>query len=101
MYKIFNESEGFEDELKSLENIMGTIETIEDWDQETVEASAKGIFEKLTHLYQIALLQEALDQENEAWILPSIQYLKGRKKQDHLITPLSVAQIKAMMGWSF
>ncbi|MDN3670659.1 acyl-CoA dehydrogenase family protein [Echinicola jeungdonensis] len=99
MYKIFNESGKFEDELNKLENLMGAIENFKEMDQDSLEASAKGIFEDLTRLYQIALLKKAMVQENEPWILPTIEYLQGRKKESHLISPLSVQQVKGMMGW--
>lgn len=87
-------------ELKKLVQFSGKISKLE---QDEVEASAKPFFEKLTSLYQIALLTDNLNEESTKWILPALSYLKGKYSPSELteITPLSVEEVKGLIGWEF
>lgn len=71
--------------------------------QDEVEASAKPFFEKLTSLYQIALLTDNLNEESQQWILPSLNLLKSKYTPSELVEviPLSVQEVKGLIGWEF
>jgi alkylation response protein AidB-like acyl-CoA dehydrogenase len=70
--------------------------------QDELEATAKLFFDKLTSLFQIALLLEAMDEESKEWIAPAIDFLKTRYEPEVLktIQPLSTDVVKKMMGWN-
>lgn len=71
--------------------------------QDELEASAKPFFEKLTSLYQIALLTDNINEESKQWILPALVYLKEKYAPSELgeIKPLSVDEVKGLIAWSF
>jgi alkylation response protein AidB-like acyl-CoA dehydrogenase len=129
MLRAMNKSKGFELLCKDIDRIAATNKEYRDWlerqtaaligfadklkglAQDELEASAKPFFEKLTSLYQIALLIDALptsagtdgDEESKAWIIPSVDYLKEKFSPGELkpVQPVSTATVKNMMGWSF
>ncbi len=71
--------------------------------QDEMESSAKLFFEKLTSLYQISLLIDALNDESKEWILPALAYLKEKYAPTGLqeVIPLSVAEVNGLIGWEF
>ena len=71
--------------------------------QDEMESSAKPFFEKLTSLYQISLLIDALNDESKVWILPAIEFLKNKyvPADSMSIKPLSVEEVKGLIGWEF
>lgn len=87
-------------ELNKLIHFAGKITRLA---QDEIEASAKPFFEKLTSLYQIALLIDNLNDENKQWIVPALNFLKGKYSPSELteITPLSVEEVKGLIGWEF
>jgi acyl-CoA dehydrogenase len=68
-----------------------------------MEASARVFFEKLTSLYQVSLLTDALNEVSKAWIAPALKYLTGQYNGSSLKTvkPLSVEEVKGLIGWEF
>jgi alkylation response protein AidB-like acyl-CoA dehydrogenase len=71
--------------------------------KDEMEATAKPFFDKLTAVFQIALLIEALDEESQIWIDPAIDFLKERYSSGALkaINPLSTEKVKGMVAWTF
>ncbi|MGZ8559864.1 MAG: acyl-CoA dehydrogenase family protein, partial [Chitinophagaceae bacterium] len=69
--------------------------------QDEMEATAKHFFDKVTVLYQIALLINELDGQSKVWIAPAIQYLQAKYEPETLktITPFSTETVKQMIGW--
>jgi acyl-CoA dehydrogenase len=69
--------------------------------QDELEATAKVFFDKVTSLYQIALLINALDEESKEWIVPAINFLKEKFSSTELkiMHPLSTDAVKKMVGW--
>ena len=59
-----------------LDNLIRFAKGFKDMHQDKMEYSAKLFFEKLTNLYQRALLLGALNKESEGWIIPALNYLK-------------------------
>jgi hypothetical protein len=67
-----------------------------------MEANAKPYFERLTSLYQIALLVDALDDTSAAWINPALGYLKATYAPDPMlqkVTPLSTEEVERLLAW--
>jgi acyl-CoA dehydrogenase len=87
-------------ELKTLVDFAGKLKTMP---QDEMEASARLFFDKLTSLFQISLLVDALNDESRLWIAPSLSFLKERYLSEGLkpIKPLSVAEVKGLIGWEF
>ena len=71
--------------------------------QDEMEATARVFFEKLTSLYQISLLIDALDDTSRAWIAPALKYLVNKYGGDELkaVQPLSVEEVAGLIGWEF
>jgi acyl-CoA dehydrogenase len=69
--------------------------------QDEMEATAKPFFEKLTSLYQIALLVDAINDESSKWLLPAIDYLKSKYAPAELKEqkPISVDEVKNLIAW--
>ncbi len=70
-------------------------------DKETMELSAKFMFERLASLYQIALLQQYTDSESQTWIAPAQDYLirKLKKSALSLQKPLERQKVEEMIAW--
>jgi len=71
-------------------------------DKDTIELSAKFLFEKMSSLYQIAMLQQYKDEQSQSWINPAMQYLiqNLQKKTLSLQTPLDKETVIQMMAWT-
>jgi len=70
-----------EEELKKVQHFAKELTGMS---QDKMEYSAKSFFEKLTNLYQIALLLGALNDESKAWITPALDYLKDKYNPSEL-----------------
>lgn len=89
MVEKLNELKGFAEQLKTLA-------------QDEMEASAKIFFDKLTTLYQIAILTDEINEESQQWILPALSFLKQKYNGSaalNTVTPLSVNEVTALIGW--
>ena len=71
--------------------------------QDEMEATAKVFFDKLTSLYQLSLLVDALDESSKAWIEPALKYLSAKYNETGLtaVKPLSVQEVGGLIGWQF
>jgi alkylation response protein AidB-like acyl-CoA dehydrogenase len=88
---------------EELAKIIAFGEQLRQLPQDEMEATARGFFERLTSLYQISLLTDALDESSKAWIAPALKYLVNKYGGDELKTvqPLTVAEVKGLIGWEF
>lgn len=86
-----------------LNKLIGFAEQLKGLAQDEMEASAKIFFEKLTSLFQLSLLAEALNEESKAWIEPALKFLTERYAGSTLKTvePLSVKEVTGLIGWEF
>lgn len=84
-----------------LKDIIAFGEELRQLPQEEMEATAKVFFEKLTSLYQISLLVDALDEGSKAWIEPALKYLTDAYVGGGLkaVKPLSVEEVKGLVAW--
>ena len=93
----------YESLLKNaLHEVVTLFKSFKEDGQEEVEATAKPLFERLTLLFQIAVLYEYLDDQSNPWINPAIDYLveqvQGSPLQKKKPLPLEV--VESMMGWA-
>jgi len=70
--------------------------------QDTIEASAKPLFEELIHLYQMALIIEETDPANQYWMKPALDFLAtdfntGLKVEN----PPGLQEIRGLIGWEW
>jgi acyl-CoA dehydrogenase len=70
-------------------------------DKDTLEASAAPFFERLFGLYREVVLFQVLNDESAPWIKPALAYFHRKKTKPEFVKPLSVEDIKGMMGWEF
>ncbi len=87
--------------LEELEKLKTFSMRLKGMQQDEMESSAKMFFEKLTSLFQIALLAEAINAESKQWIKPAINFLKKKYLPAELTEekPLSVGEINQLIGW--
>ncbi len=87
--------------LKELETLAAFPKRLMALPQDEMEATAKPFLEKLTSLYQISLLIDALNEESAKWLIPSINYLKTKYEPEVLKEqkPLSVKEVKELIAW--
>ena len=79
------------------------LQAFETKDKETLELTAKFVFEELTSLYQIAVLMEYKDSESEKWINSAVSFLleKQENKSFKLPKTLDKEAIKDLLAWEF
>ena len=89
-----------EEELKKVQHFAKELTVMS---QDKMEYSAKSFFEKLTNLYQMALLLGALNDESKAWINPALDYFKDKYNASELkvMEPLSAEEVKQLISWEF
>ncbi|MEX2589133.1 MAG: acyl-CoA dehydrogenase family protein [Chitinophagales bacterium] len=68
-------------------------------DRENMELNAKYLFEELTTLYQLSIILNNTNTENEKWMLPTAQYLKNQLEHVPNSEVYSVESIKGLIGW--
>jgi len=88
--------------IKQFDQLNQKINQLRNLDKDSMEVEAKYVFEKLTRLYQIALLYNYKDEDSKVWISPAIICLKqlyfNTSEQKIVFTR---AEVKAMIAWDF
>lgn len=77
--------------------------TFADLSQESLEVSAKYFFDRLCHLYKIALVIKHQHDGNIAWMKPTLNYLIRllKKENEGIRTPLTKEEIEHLIAWKF
>lgn len=72
-------------------------------ERDLIEATAQKLFERLTILYQIALLFHYNDSQSNDWIRPALDYYLYALQADSFAQPQVPTQeiIENLMGWKF
>ena len=88
---------------EELSKIIAFGEQLRQLPQDEMEATARVFFEKLTSLYQISLLIDALDDGSKAWVEPALKYLTTHYGGSDLkaVKPLSAEEVAGLIGWEF
>ncbi|MGM0477889.1 MAG: acyl-CoA dehydrogenase family protein [Bacteroidota bacterium] len=84
---------------KMLSEVEREMKTIQSGDQESIELTAKYLFDQLTTLYQFALLVAQNNEDTKNWMQPSIEYLKLKLKKENPGRCLTQEEIEGLMGW--
>ncbi|GAB4125013.1 MAG: acyl-CoA dehydrogenase family protein [Raineya sp.] len=89
--------------LEELRKIEKVVNILPQNDQDTLEFTAKQLFERLAKLYQIALLKKYEDQESKNWTQAASEFLANtlQKQEIRIATPPHQASIEAMLAWKF
>lgn len=87
---------------QELDRLFKLVREFGDAEQEMVESTAKPVFERLTQLYQLALVLERRDDESKAWIDPASRYLSEVlfPSGPGMQTPLDEKELEGLIGWS-
>lgn len=87
----------------SLNEVLNVFQKLDEFEQSTIEATAKPLFERFTLLYQIALLIYYTDTESRQWTAPAIKYLSRSLHQERSLIQLApdVEEIDQLIAWSF
>jgi len=71
-------------------------------DRDTVEATAKPLFRRIIHLYQMYLMIHETDEKSKEWTNYALQYMSSTLNNDlEVRSPLSVGQITKLVGWNY
>ena len=92
-----------DDTLNSkLDELLSMLAKLSSEEQDTVETTAKMLFERLIHLYQLLLMKKEIDDENKEWISPSIKYMTETLNPEMTFkTPPDVETVEKLIGWDY
>lgn len=83
-----------------LNKILALISSFEGKTNDTIETSAKPIFDQLIHLFQLTLIKQEMDDTNQKWLKPSLDYLmKIQKQETGLITAPPLQKVENLICW--
>lgn len=87
--------------LAQLRDITGLMPKLLKEDRDTVETTAKPLFEQLTRLYQVALIHQHTDEVSREWTQPALEFLIDQLRPDALaIHPAPAREkVEALIGW--
>ncbi len=70
--------------------------------RDTIEASAKPIFEELIKVYQMALMVEERDEENRSWYDPALRYFASTLESNlEIRDPVDYNTVKDAIAWNY
>jgi len=103
IHRSFANSEKHEDLLQDLNDLKILASSLANKERDIIESTSKPLFEKLTKLYQISVLLDALNNENAPWVKPAIVFLKENLscKNPELRSPLSKTEISGLISWDY
>lgn len=87
-------------QLKALIKVWQELEREDD--RETVEATAKPLFRKFIHLFQMALMIEERDESNREWIDQALEYMISEyDDRPQIANPKPLEEIRGLIGWDY
>ncbi|NBC03331.1 MAG: acyl-CoA dehydrogenase [Bacteroidetes bacterium] len=85
---------------EELDKLLSLFEDLKDKEQDTIETSGKYLFERLIHIYQMALIKKEMDISDDEWLEPALNYLIGELNSElELKSPPDYATIESLIGW--
>ncbi len=93
----------FEDELKSRVIELNDVHrSMVQNSRDEMESVSKKIFEELTFIFQISLLNKYTDESSKTWTLLAMEFLSKKVLNKEVLNdkPKSVDQIDGLIGWS-
>lgn len=85
--------------LSTLQKLEKQVQTLFKSEKEELELNAKYFFEELTTLYQLSLILNNTNQDNQKWMLPTAQFLRNKLLREDNTEVFSVETIKGLIGW--
>lgn len=84
-----------------LQKMVSLLEVMQNSERDAVEATAKSIFKRLIHLYQMALMLAEFDNENEAWLRPGLDFMKSQLMEEEITLndPINSDTVNDLIGW--
>ena len=88
---------------KRLENLLSVWEKLEkSGKRDRIESTAKPLFKELIHLYQMALIVEEKDDDNESRMQLALDYLASNfENQLKIEEPLGLEEVHDLIGWEY
>ncbi len=97
-----HQAELWQPAIAELKEVSTLFQDLSRQDTETLEASAKPAFERLTRLYTIAAIAYYANEENTAWTEPALHFLLSRLSTPSpkgIVKAPTLDTIQALMGW--
>jgi phage tail tape-measure protein len=104
IHEASEKSETYGDLLKQrLEDLLSVWDELKKaGERDSIESTAKPLFQELIHLYQMALMVEEKDADNEKWIEPALNYMASVfDNQLKLEEALKPGDIQELIGWDY
>ena len=85
-------------ELKGLQHLISEINELKN--AEAIQASAPQFFDRLTNLYQVAILISERNHENQKWINPALSFLVSRYENKlSIASEITTETIHNLISW--
>lgn len=83
-----------------LNKLLSLIDDLEGEEQDTVETSCKYLFDRLIHIYQLALIKKEMDISDDEWLEPALDYLSDELNPEiRLKKAPDLSMIEKLIGW--
>ena len=83
-----------------LNKLLSLIDDLEGEEQDTVETSCKYLFDRLIHIYQLALIKKEMDISDDEWLEPALDYLSDELNPEiRLKKAPDLSVIEKLIGW--
>lgn len=100
--KMSHKSRDFGNDIKKeVSTLQKVMEALPEQGRDVMESSAKPVFKRLIHLFQIALMIDEMDEDNRHWIEPALKYMVKTMHATKygMKEPLSSEDIQSLIGW--
>jgi alkylation response protein AidB-like acyl-CoA dehydrogenase len=87
---------------KETEQIKEILASISNDNREELEATAKPLFKRFIHVYQVHLMIEDKDKKSKKWLHPALSYMKNMPGEKlGAIKSLPLQEIENLIGWKY
>jgi acyl-CoA dehydrogenase len=87
---------------KQTEEILELLSQAADAGRDQLEATAKPLFRRFIHLYQMYLMIRDLDEESKQWLEPALAFMRNQHNSKLRVRkPMSMAGIRKLIGWEY
>jgi len=100
--KMSRKSRDFGNDIKKeVSTLQKVMEALPEQGRDVMESSAKPVFKRLIHLFQIALMIDEMDEDNRHWIEPALKYMVKTMHATKygMKEPPSSKDIQSLIGW--
>lgn len=87
---------------KELEAILPVLRELTGHERDTIEATAKPLFKRFIHLYQIHLMIEYQDATSAKWMEPALRFMaESLNDKAEIKTPPSLEEVESLIAWDY